>query len=102
MFVSIEHNEGKFPSFNVNIHSAEGSDPFCVIKGCRIVNGSKGEFVSGPATKNQQSGKYWNHTYFGEKFAAHVLKLAQADKPKPAKPTRPAAPEQEQDKDIPW
>jgi hypothetical protein len=82
MHISIEHNEGKFPSFNVNLHSKEGADPFLVVKGCRIVNGSKGEFVSGPATKNEKTGKYWNHTYFGEKFSEEVLRLAKVAKPK--------------------
>lgn len=82
MHITIEHNEGKYPSFNVNLHGKEGAEPFLVVKGCRIVDGPKGPFVSGPATKSATTGKYWNHTYFGEKFSAAVLEKAQANKPK--------------------
>ena len=86
MEVTIEHIDGKYPSFNVALHAAKGAEPFLVVKGCRIVEGQKGPFVSGPATKNA-SGKYWNHTYMGEKFQAHVLALAQAEaKPAPRRP----------------
>ena len=81
MEITIEHIDGKYPSFNVNLHAAKGSEPFLVVKGCRIVDGQKGPFVSGPATKNVTTNKYWNHTYFGDKFQAHVLALAQAGKP---------------------
>ncbi len=83
MEVTIEHIDGKYPSFNVNLHASKGAEPFLVVKGCRIVDGTKGPFVSGPATKNEKTLKYWNHTYMGEKFQAHVLALAQADKPTP-------------------
>ncbi len=77
MHISIEHIDGKYPSFNVSLHSKEGDDPFLVVKGCRIADGKNGPFVSGPATKNQTTGKYWNHTYFGDKFSAVVLSKAQ-------------------------
>lgn len=77
MEISIEHIDGKYPSFNVSLHGTPGAEPFLVIKGCRIVDGSNGPFVSGPATKNANTGKYWNHTYFGEKFQAAVLAKAQ-------------------------
>lgn len=81
MHITIEHIDGKYPSFNVNLHGKEGADPFLVVKGCRIVDGPKGPFVSGPATKNATTGKYWNHTYFGDKFSAAVLE--KAGKPAP-------------------
>ena len=95
MHTSIEHIEGKYPSFNVSLHAAEGAEPFLVVKGCRIVEGQKGPFVSGPATKNATTNKYWNHTYFGDKFQAHVLKLAQAA-------AKPAARHSTDDQDIPF
>lgn len=96
MKVTIEHFDGKYPSFNVNLHAAEGAEPFLSVKGCRIVDGKNGPFVSWPATKNEKTGKYWNHVYGGEKFNEHVLKLAATNQaPKAA---RPAA----QDDDIPF
>lgn len=74
MHITIEiHGE----QFNVNLHSKEGAENFLSIKGCRIVNGSKGDFVSWPATKNQNTGKYWNHCWASEKFAEAVLREAQ-------------------------
>lgn len=96
MFISIEHKDGKYPQFNVNLHSSEGMEPFLVIKGCRIANGSNGQFVSGPSTKNGD-GRYWNHTYFNEKFAAAVLAkamgdgLPQAPRQAPPKAFKPAS-----------
>jgi DNA-binding cell septation regulator SpoVG len=88
--------DGKYPSFNLELASKDGAEAFLVVKGCRIVSGQKGEFVSGPATKGT-SGKYWNHTYIGDKFSAVVLskaleaqrqapepvRLKQLDKPAP-------------------
>ena len=76
MHISIEHIDGKYPSFNVALHAKEGVEPFLVVKGCRIVDGPKGKFVSGPATKNATTNKYWNHTYFSDKFSQAVLEKA--------------------------
>ena len=90
MHINIEHINGKYPSFNVALSSKEGSQPFLVVKGCRIVDGQNGQFVSGPATKNQTTGKYWNHTYFSEPFAAAVLEKATGSKPAP-KAFKPAS-----------
>lgn len=67
--------DGKYPSFNLELASKEGADPFLVVKGCRIVHGKNGDFVSGPATKGKDD-RYWNHTYMGEKFSAVVLSTA--------------------------
>lgn len=82
MDITIKHFDGKYPSFNINLHSAPGAEPFLEIKGCRIVDGQNGPFVSYPATKNEKTGKYWSHVYGGEKFSAAVLKLAQQAMPK--------------------
>lgn len=87
MKISIEHFEGKYPSFNVALASGEGREPFLVIKGCRIVNGSKGEFVSWPATK-KEDGKYWNHCYASEGFATAVLDEARKTAPRRSAPSR--------------
>jgi DNA-binding cell septation regulator SpoVG len=81
MHISIEWFKGKYPQFNVSLASAEGREPFLVIKGCRIVDGSKGSFVSWPATKNEKTGKYWNHVYASDAFAAKVLEEAALSKP---------------------
>lgn len=89
MDITIKHFDGERPQFNVMLHTAKGSEPFLEIKGCRIVNGTNGPFVSWPATKGN-NGKYWNHVYAGEKFAAHVLALAQGGQARRPPPPRPA------------
>lgn len=77
--------------FNVLLASKEGAEPFLEVKGCRIANGKNGEFVSWPSTK-KDDGKYWNHCYASEKFAAHVLELAKAGVPQEApRSSKPAA-----------
>jgi len=87
----IWQDSGKFPQFNVALCKVQGAEPFLTVKGCRIVQGSKGEFVSWPATKNEKTGKYWSHVWAGEAFAAHILTLAKAALPKTARGTsRPA------------
>lgn len=91
MKITIDHRER---DFNVNLHSKEGAEAFLTIKGCRIVSGSKGEFVSWPA-KKLDSGKFWNHCWGSEAFNAAVLAEAKKGAPKPA----PKAPETE---DIPF
>jgi DNA-binding cell septation regulator SpoVG len=67
--------------FNVILSSKAGAEPFLEVKGCRVVNGQNGPFVSWPSTKNQNTGKYWNHAYASEKFNAVVLEKAQAGQP---------------------
>lgn len=81
MNITIEHFDGKWPSFNVCLSSAEGKEPFLVIKGCRIVEGKKGKFVSGPSRK-KDDGTYQNFTYFSDGFAAAVIKEAEKAPPK--------------------
>lgn len=82
MKITIEHRDR---DFNVNLHSKEGSEPFLTIKGCRVVDGSKGEFVSWPA-KKLESGKFWNHCWGSEAFNRAVLDAFNTSKPaKPAK-----------------
>ena len=67
--------------FNVSLSSKEGADEFLSIKGCRIVDGQKGPFVSYPSRK-QDDGKYWNHVWGSDKFNAVVLSKAQAAMPR--------------------
>jgi DNA-binding cell septation regulator SpoVG len=94
MNIVIEHFDGKYPSFNVGLASAEGKEPFLVIKGCRLVDGKDGRFVSWPA-KKQDNGKYWNHAWASDKFAAAVLQAY--DDSKPGKPKK-----SDDDSDIPF
>jgi DNA-binding cell septation regulator SpoVG len=82
--------------FNVHLSSAEGKDDFLSIKGCRVVDGRDGPFISWPATKNQSTGKYWNHVWANEKFAAVVL--AKANEARQTKQPRQDVP----DDDIPF
>ena len=105
MHISIKWFDGKYPSFNVSLHAKEGAEEFLTVKGCRIATGANGAFVSWPSTKNQDSGKYWNHVWANEKFAAAVLEKAQASQPKeqePAKPTKgkPVVDDHEDDLDF--
>lgn len=67
--------------FNVELSSKEGAEPFLSIKGCRIVEGQKGPFVSYPATKNQTTGKWWSHVWASDKFNQAVLEKVQASIP---------------------
>ena len=101
MLIKIEHFGGDRPQFNVALHSAEGKEAFLVIKGCRIVNGSNGEFVSWPATKNESTGKWWQHAWASEGFNAAVLAEAKKAKPRQA-PRRESADIRDMDSDIPF
>ena len=94
MHITIEHFDKQF---NVGLASKEGKEPFIVIKGCRIVDGSKGRFVSWPA-KKLDSGKYWNHIYATEAFGVAVIQAHDASMPKPA----PRGRAQEPDDDVPF
>ena len=91
MKISIAHFSGQFPSFNVSLHSAEGTEAFIEIKGCRLVNGSSGEFISWPSRK-QENGKYWNHIYASENFNAAVLKKVKEGMPPAAHVPPPPPP----------
>lgn len=90
MRIEIEHHNDQF---NVALY-AQGEEPFITIKGCRLVNGSKGPFVSWPSRK-MDNGKYWNHVYASPAFGDAVVSAynkSKADAPpaRRAQPTRPA------------
>ena len=68
-------------SFNIELASQAGKEPFLTVRGCRIVNGAKGEFISMPSTKNEQTGKYWNHAIASDAFQKTVLELAKVSQP---------------------
>lgn len=99
MNIEIKWFDGKYPSFNVALSSVEGKDPFLEVKGCRIVEGKDGEFVSTPSTKNEKTGKYWNHAYFSKDFSAVVLEKAKECQPRASK----VSPKKDDfHDDIPW
>jgi hypothetical protein len=85
--------QGQYPSFNLELASEEGREAFLVLKGCQIKDGTNGPFVSVPSKKNESTGKYWNHAYLADKFAAIVLSKAQESQPRaePRKPSHDAA-----------
>ena len=84
--------------FNVELSSKEGAEAFLSIRGCRIAQGNDGDFVGFPADKNEQTGKWWNHVWANDKFAATVLELAKASRS--GQQQRKAA--QKDDSDIPF
>jgi DNA-binding cell septation regulator SpoVG len=90
MEISIKWFDGTYPSFNLILASAAGKDPFIEIKGCKIMDGKNGPFVSYPSRK-LDSGKYWNHVYGSDAFNAVVLSKAQESMPAKA-PARRQAP----------
>lgn len=81
MHIEIEWREGRYPSFNIHIASKEGKDAFLTIRGCRIIQSEKGDFVSFPA-KKMDDGKYFNHVWSSKEFNDHVLELALESQPK--------------------
>lgn len=92
MKITIEHFPGDKPQFNVALSAVEGREPFITIKGCRIISGANGDFVSWPATKNQSTGKYWQHVWASEAFAAAVLAEAKKGSERKRPPPRDGAP----------
>jgi DNA-binding cell septation regulator SpoVG len=79
MEINVEWQEGQYPSFNLILSSKVGVDPFITIKGCGIMQGSKGEFVKYPS-KKLDSGKWFNYIYANDKFNSAVLEKAHAAK----------------------
>ena len=92
MKITVEHREGKYPSMNVSLASSEGKEPFITLKGVRIIEGSKGPFLSFPARKDD-AGKYWPHIWATDAFQSAVI--AEARKSQPKKPA-------ENLDDAPW
>lgn len=68
-------------SFNIGLASKEGADEFLSIKGCRIKEYDGKEFVSFPSTKNEKTGKWWNHAWASDKFQAAVIAEARKSMP---------------------
>jgi DNA-binding cell septation regulator SpoVG len=109
MKIDIEHHDNQF---NVALTSPTGNEPFITIKGCRIMQGPTGPFVSWPSRK-QENGKFWNHVYASRAFGDAVLSAynkstagAPPPPPRRAPPPPAAAPAKtgfdDMDDDIPF
>lgn len=72
--------QGKYPSFNIGLHSTPDSEEFLSIKGCKIFDGKDGPFVTYPSTK-KTDGNYWRHAYGSKAFNETILKMALKDRP---------------------
>lgn len=100
--VDVEHKDGKYPSFDLILRTGEGKDPFMIVRGCRVVSGANGEFVSYPSRKTEQ-GKYWNHVWAASEFNELILKKAKTTPaPAPRQQAKPADPLEGMDDDIPF
>lgn len=94
--------DSKYPSFNLNLHSAEGKPAFLTIKGCKIMTGDKGEWVAYPAQKNERSGKWWNHCSASDAFNSEVILVAKASKPRDSQGGGNRPNKEDPESDIPW
>jgi DNA-binding cell septation regulator SpoVG len=83
MKIDIQWIQSDRPQFNLALATAEGKPHFLTVKGCRIIEGSKGKFISWPSTKNEKTDKWWQHVYVSEAFAEIVLAEALKTQPKP-------------------
>jgi DNA-binding cell septation regulator SpoVG len=88
--------------FNVCLSSKEGAQPFLTIKGCKLMDGRKGQFISWPAWKNKND-EWKSHCYASEGFQAAVIDAVKAAKPADtrthAERKKPLA---DMDNDVPW
>ena len=101
--VDVEHKDGKYPSFDLILRTGEGKDPFMIVRGCRVVSGANGEFISYPSRKNE-NGKYWNHVWAHSEFNEMILKKAKSARPAaPRQAAKPEDPLQDlMDSDVPF
>jgi DNA-binding cell septation regulator SpoVG len=72
-----------------------------IIKGCRVLSGTNGKFISVPSKKNERDGKYYNHVMFtsrdiSDEFNKKVIELVDEKMVDPA-PQSVSRPE-----DIAW
>lgn len=76
----------------------KGDKVLMVVKGCRLANGSNGQFVSGPSSK-MDDGKWFNYLYMDKQFSDYVTGLAieAMDKPVPK-----SARDEELESDLPF
>jgi hypothetical protein len=86
MKITADAREGaKSTYYSLNLHSGEGKEPFMTIKGCRLIDGTNGPFVSFPSHKDDKD-KYWPHVWASDGFHVEAIKAMRAATP--AKDTR--------------
>jgi hypothetical protein len=69
---------GKWTFYDVMLASGEGKEPFLTIKDCKIVEGSKGQFVGFPSRKDGE--KWWPMVYGSDAFQVEVIRAMNAVK----------------------
>ena len=84
MEIQVKWFEGKYPSFNIELATKSGNEPFITIKGCSLREHNGKEFISFPA-KKMESGKYWQHVYASDDFQRVVIEKAKVSMPKQEK-----------------
>jgi DNA-binding cell septation regulator SpoVG len=80
MKITVTWFPGSHPSFNLGLHTTADSEEFLSVKGCKIVEGKEGPFVSYPYTK-KPDGNYWRHAWGSKAFNEAVLKEALKERP---------------------
>ena len=80
---AVKREAGKWTFFDVALSSGEGKEPFLTLKDCKIMEGSKGQFVSFPARKDE-AAKWWPMVYGSDAFQVECIKAMNAAQPKPA------------------
>lgn len=97
MEVNVKWIESTYPSFNVMVSSQKGVEPFITIKSCSIKEKDGREFISYPAKKPENGGKWFNYIYANDKFNSVVMEKAKA-----AKQNTPVKTVQDMDSDVPF
>ena len=69
--IKIENLNLEYKTFTVEFLRSSG-ETFCAVKNCRMVQGEKGAFVSGPAKKTKDD-KWFNLVYFDKGIQADIL-----------------------------
>lgn len=85
MEIGIKWFAGKYPSFNIELATKAGNDPFITIKGCSLREHNGKEFIGFPH-KKIESGKYWSHVFASDDFQRAVIEKAKVDMPKEEPP----------------
>jgi len=82
MKLSIAWHDDKF---NIEFTRPNEDKAFLSIKGCKIVEGKSGPFISMPSSP-KKSGGFWNHAWADEKFQSAVMQMARPLAKAPPKP----------------
>lgn len=84
MEIEIKWFAGKWPTFNIELSTKAGNDPFITIKGCSLREYNGKEFVGFPS-KKMESGKYWSHVFASDDFQRFIIEKAKVGMPKQEK-----------------